>query len=78
MRDNIVSELRFAAKKWKEDNQRILFTGEIDVGQALSEAADAIEALSIECKEWRERGDALEKTLNATFSEFAKLEKEGK
>lgn len=37
--------------------------------------ADAIEALSVECKEWKERGDALEKTLNVAFSDFAKIEK---
>lgn len=37
--------------------------------------ADAIEALSVECKEWKERGDALGKALNVAFSDFAKFEK---
>lgn len=45
MRDNMVAEPRFAANKWKKDNQRNLFTGEIDAGQALSEAAEALEEM---------------------------------
>ena len=41
----------------------------------MHEAADAIEELSVECKEWKERGNALEKTLNVAFSDFAKIVK---
>ena len=39
----------------------------------MNEAAKAIEVLNVECKEWKERGDALEKTLNVAFSDFAKI-----
>ena len=40
--------------------------------RVMKDAEEAICELSVSCKEWKERGDALEKTLNAAFADFAK------
>lgn len=55
MRDNVVRELRYAATEWKKQNNRPLYTGEIDVFAALTEAADTIEELWEEVKEHRKQ-----------------------
>lgn len=44
MRDNLSSELRSAAEKWRDKN-KIVGVGEIRYDLALEEAADAIEEL---------------------------------
>ena len=44
MRDNLSSELRSAAEKWRDKN-KIVGVGEIRYDFALEEAADAIEEL---------------------------------
>ena len=48
MRDNLPSELRSVAKKWRNKN-KIVGVGEIRYDFALEEAADAIEELLL----WR-------------------------
>lgn len=45
MRDNVVFLLKGAAEDWKKKNNRALWTFELDVYSALTEAAEAIEEL---------------------------------